>query len=613
MTMIRYLWTPPVLLAVGVAALLMGAGPAYAQDQSSSDPRADDVVLHEYFNPWDVESSPRPAAGGGDGARPASSEERISPGEPPGLSVNPTDDEVIFGADGPVDMGSAKEPYGPLEPRGQSSQLDDRTDRVDQLNYFANFEPSVIPYKRGVVQNAVGYQSGDYAFMLRSKNNERIGVDQSAARADEDVFWGSFLMRTQAGDLHPLPSVAPTQRILEVQAEPDVQMSFVRDEADNFYVRPDYDGVLRLNIKIAAPKSYFGGPIDRQVSWSQFSTRATPELPRDVATVAAQVLGTLSISREMAPADALEALVEHYRDFQGRELPDAMRGKDLYATLSREQIGVCRHRSLAFMISARALGIPTRYVYNEAHAFVEILWPSTGWRRIDLGGAADELSYTGRSGGSTHDGGQDPLPQPPNFAAEMDRMNTQDMSPRDGGQAGEGADEAGAEAPQDQAPHDASAHGEAADQGDEAGDQQQAAQEELGDQQAADMSEMMDADGDLQELGEPAEQAPEDTREEVIIDVKADAIEVFRGNALGLHGSLFTESGRPLSKREVAVYLGRVGGHSDEGLIELGTLRTDSGGRFNGELSIPDRVSIGRWSVILRFDGDEEYKPASAD
>ncbi|MFW6057296.1 MAG: transglutaminase-like domain-containing protein, partial [Persicimonas sp.] len=392
------------------------------------------------------------------------------------------------------------------------------------------------------------------------------------------------------------------------------------DEADNFYVRPDYDGVLRLNIKIAAPKSYFGGPIDRRVDWSQFSTRTTPELPRDVATVAAQVLGTLSISREMAPADALDALVEHYRDFEGRELPDGLRGKDLYATLSREQIGVCRHRSLAFLISARALGIPTRYVYNEAHAFVEVLWPSTGWRRIDLGGAADDLSYTGRAGGSTHGGGQDPLPQPPNFAAEMDRMNTQDMSPQDGGQGEAGTDEAGtdeananADAAHDQAADDASGHEDGANQRDEAADMEQAGQQELGEPQDGEMSEMMDADEASQEPAEQSGEAAEDAREEVIIDVKADAIEVFRGNTLGLHGSVFSRSGRPLGKREIAVYLGRIGGQSDEGLIDLGTLRTDSGGRFKGELSIPDRVSIGRWSVILRFAGDEEYRPARAD
>ena len=40
------------------------------------------------------------------------------------------------------------------------------------------------------------------------------------------------------------------------------------------------------------------------------------------------------------------------------------------------------------MITANALGIPTRLVENEAHAFVEVWFPERSWQRIDLGGAA---------------------------------------------------------------------------------------------------------------------------------------------------------------------------------------------------------------------------------
>ena len=58
----------------------------------------------------------------------------------------------------------------------------------------------------------------------------------------------------------------------------------------------------------------------------------------------------------------------------------------VYERLTLSQIGVCRHRSYAFMVTARALGIPTRYVTNQVHAFVEVLDPSGRWRRVDLGG-----------------------------------------------------------------------------------------------------------------------------------------------------------------------------------------------------------------------------------
>ena len=48
--------------------------------------------------------------------------------------------------------------------------------------------------------------------------------------------------------------------------------------------------------------------------------------------------------------------------------------------------GVCRHRAYAFLVTAQSLGIPTRLVENEAHAWVEV-HDGTLWRRIDLGGA----------------------------------------------------------------------------------------------------------------------------------------------------------------------------------------------------------------------------------
>jgi transglutaminase-like putative cysteine protease len=39
--------------------------------------------------------------------------------------------------------------------------------------------------------------------------------------------------------------------------------------------------------------------------------------------------------------------------------------------LARGKRGVCRHRAYAFVIVAQALGIPARFVQNEAHAWVE--------------------------------------------------------------------------------------------------------------------------------------------------------------------------------------------------------------------------------------------------
>ena len=58
---------------------------------------------------------------------------------------------------------------------------------------------------------------------------------------------------------------------------------------------------------------------------------------------------------------------------------------DVYLDLALSQRGVCRHRAFAFLVTALHLGIPTRMVVNEAHAWVEVS-DGTLWHRIDLGG-----------------------------------------------------------------------------------------------------------------------------------------------------------------------------------------------------------------------------------
>src|SRR5690606_27036069 len=67
-------------------------------------------------------------------------------------------------------------------------------------------------------------------------------------------------------------------------------------------------------------------------------------------------------------------------------------GPELYAEIALGQVGVCRHRSFAFTVTALALGIPTRFVHNEAHAWVEV-YDAKLWHRIDLGGAAGDVSF----------------------------------------------------------------------------------------------------------------------------------------------------------------------------------------------------------------------------
>src|SRR5262249_54763584 len=72
--------------------------------------------------------------------------------------------------------------------------------------------------------------------------------------------------------------------------------------------------------------------------------------------------------------------------------PPKSAGLDLYRDLAVSQKGVCRHRAYAFVLTALSIGLPARFVRNEAHAWVEV-FDAYRWHRIDLGGAASDIQY----------------------------------------------------------------------------------------------------------------------------------------------------------------------------------------------------------------------------
>ncbi|MEC7712624.1 MAG: DUF4129 domain-containing protein, partial [Candidatus Thermoplasmatota archaeon] len=81
------------------------------------------------------------------------------------------------------------------------------------------------------------------------------------------------------------------------------------------------------------------------------------------------------------------------------DVPDTEEPWDAYQTICINGIGACRHRSFGFFVTALALGAPTRYVSNEAHAFVEVYVPednetfsASHWKRINLGGTGSSTT-----------------------------------------------------------------------------------------------------------------------------------------------------------------------------------------------------------------------------
>jgi hypothetical protein len=218
----------------------------------------------------------------------------------------------------------------------------------------------------------------------------------------------------------PLPSVAPDMRILSYEAEPPINLTFSKDGADNFYVRSDEasaHGEYRLVFLVDADAGYFAPalPTGQRYTPAMVRRMAPPEivaqLPDGVQRAAERSLRELGIDDHTPLPDAFNKLVYYFRGFTAKDPPPST--GDIYRDLFASQAGVCRHRSFAFMITANALGIPTRYVENEAHAFVEVWFPERGWQRIDLGGAALRMDVEGADGKTLHrPRAEDPFAKP---------------------------------------------------------------------------------------------------------------------------------------------------------------------------------------------------------
>lgn len=571
-----------IIGAIGALSLCALVGIGFGQQPQEP---ARPSTLHEYFQPGNLRAK---RAAEGDQPQRVTSRQ---PGEPPDLTLSMREDEPVLSDNGPVSDLPMENPQGELNPQDAANKLDDNTDRVDELNYFSTFDPSVIPLKRGVAQNQVILDaSGDYAFVVDGgRQRARVGVDSEPKRADEDSFWGTFLINAAPNTPTPIASVAPQQRILKVLTEPRVDLQISRDKADNYYLTTTHRGLVRVNIMLAAPRFYFDGELSASARWGDFPKDLIAAMPPRAFEASGRVLDSLGISRAThSPREAMVRLIEHFRDFEGKPFPAELRGKDVYESIALNSIGVCRHRSFAFVMTASALGFPSRYVYNEAHAFVEVYWPGSGWRRVDLGGSAEDvLMRAGQQRQRVHDGAaKDTLPQPPAYTQELARMAEKDAKNNGGGSDQAGDASASTSPTQAQDPNAQSLDPNAPQP-----------------EQPPENFEPFDPQN-------PAASAPipEDPRVSSALFLDLSAQSVRRGEDVRVSGRL-RASGRSLANQEVRFVLVPVGAsNTQDGARLLGQGVTDAQGSYDQLIQIPKSLPIGRWEIKAVYAGDKRYR-----
>lgn len=456
-----------------------------------------------------------------------------------------------------------------------------RPDRVTALesgvDYFEVFAPAIRPYKRMTALDEVSL-APDRTPVLLPPSAPRTAVPIEAPASSppdgraRDRFWGSVVIDFSTGTEVPFPSVSPESRILGVRTEPNTALHFERDGADNFFAVLDQPSATEVRVVFLtdAPRTYFGLEEGLALPTAPANSLAaqTRPLPPPVAADAATVLRELELRGDQ-PFDAvLGRLVEHFRSFVESSEPPTDTGR-IYLDLSRGGRGVCRHRAYAFVITALQLGIPARFVQNEAHAWVEVHMPENrGWLRVNLGGSAQGV----RSHGPSEDAPPyrpqvtDPLPQPDAYRAALEEAARASLTR--GGGSGPRAGRAGGDG--------------------------------------------WSSVGDEVSAPEPTTDGPapstEGPRAPLTLSVDQDHFSVRRGLTLEVSGTA-QSAGAPVAGLRVELVL-----FDPERARErlLGVAVTDEHGLYHAMVGVPTETPTGHFVLDVRSPGDAHVGPASA-
>lgn len=222
------------------------------------------------------------------------------------------------------------------------------------------------------------------------------------------------------GEFIRIPSVSPAAEITDYTTNPvGIDFKFYRDDADNYYVStsdsPSNDKVT-LKFWTSTDMSYYsfyysedGLLVDyKNPDLSVITDVLTiDELKNEVPYNVKRILNYCpsnipyedvldeinpSLKNEDNVKIILSELIDWFSSFQGDNdehecsIPDESEISDTYKAMAMSQCGCCGVRSQVFYITANCIGIPTRLINNECHAYVEIYIPSNGWTMVQLGG-----------------------------------------------------------------------------------------------------------------------------------------------------------------------------------------------------------------------------------
>ena len=337
----------------------------------------------------------------------------LSDGQEIKLGTDPANPDTDH--DGLLDGEEVNGGTDPLNPDSNGNGILDGNESGGQsgenLRYTTNQPMTRTPLRNGQGGSPVcvaifnpSLQGGDR--LKRGFVCDAIDVDYTAYIAEpqqvplrlSDVenevrFIGSIPLGDVSTQPIVIPSVSPTANIISYTASsPDVSFNFFKDGADNYYVAASQYTQwqnVQLTIVTTANLSYFHPytpvvPETLTLDEIPESKKHTP--PLSVCEKAGLIVADLGLTGETNVKKILHTMIDYFSGFTEGDIPTPEQEPDVYLAIARAKHGACYPRSYAFFITANAIGIPTRLVTNDCHAFVEVYIPPSGWEMIDLGG-----------------------------------------------------------------------------------------------------------------------------------------------------------------------------------------------------------------------------------
>ena len=351
-------------------------------------------------------------------------------------------------------------------------------------------------------------------------------------------------------------------------------MRFFKDSADNFYVQLSTRGRTRLVFVVDAPSAYFGRQLPRGYSVADVPRRLRPDIARAVKKEGLSVAAKIGLNRSMPYERLLGGLVAYFRSFEPGEPPPI--GDNIYRDLALAKKGVCRHRSFAFTVTAQALGIPARYVFNEAHVFVEAWVPGreAGWLRVDLGGGADRLVVHASAGKIRHQPrARDPFERPSAFAGDA------------GSDRAAGATRVVGMPPDAKTPDPGPSP--------KAGSAREAGK----------IAKILDEH--IKRAGSPQ---PGQVLTRTTLRLKESVI--FRGDKVSLRGSVLTTATKPAPVSGAVQLL--LTSHDGTPIAQLGVVPLRSDGSFETVLPVPEGQAPGQYQLVAEYLGEGRFAPSAS-